>query len=55
MWTEISIEISGLWALSKYELICLMETKLDDLDQIIINGFTTLTNNRKCKKDRQEV
>ena len=33
-------------SISKYELICLMETKLDDLVQIIIDGFTTLTNNR---------
>ena len=44
----------GLY-ISKYELSFLMETKLDDLDQIIIDGFTTLTNNRKYKKDHQEL
>ena len=27
-----------------------METKLDDLDQISIDGFTSLTNNRKYQK-----
>ena len=36
--------------ISKYDLIFLMETKLDDLDQIFIDGFTLLTNNRKYKK-----
>ena len=36
--------------ISKYDLIFLMKTKLDDLDQIFIDGFTLLTNNRKYKK-----
>ena len=36
--------------ISKYDLIFLLETKLDDLDQIFIDGFTLLTNNRKYKK-----
>ena len=36
--------------ISKYDLIFLTVTKFDYLDQINIDGFTTLTNNRKYKK-----
>ena len=36
--------------ISKYDLIFLTVTKLDVLDQIIIDGFTTLINNQKYKK-----
>ena len=35
--------------ISQYDILCFVETKLDDIDKIDIPGYTLYTNNRKLK------